>query len=242
MIHGMTVHGIQFPDDRTRPTTYYANDSGVGLLLDNYPRNGQGLRVGVLGLGAGTLATYARQGDVYRFYEINPVVIQLAEGEGGYFTFLQDSKADISIVAGDARISLEQELAAGEKQKFDMLVLDTFSSDSIPVHLVTKEAFALYLEHLAPNGVIAAHISNRHLDLQPVFWQLAQEFGLAIIQVEKSAGGNDGSFLSEWVLLTHDPALFDIPALKSRAILFDGYSSPIRLWTDDYSNLFQILK
>ena len=242
MIHGMTVHGIQYLDDRTRPTTYYAEDSGVGLLLQNYPRSGQGLRVGVLGLGAGTLATYAQLGDTYRFYEINPVVVQLAEGEGGYFTFLQDSKADISIASGDARISLEHELAVDGKQNFDVLILDTFSSDSIPVHLVTKEAFALYLDHLTPNGIIAAHISNRHLDLQPVLWQLAQEFGLTIIQVEKPAGMNDGSFLSEWILLTHDPAMFDIPAIKSRAISFDGYSSPIRLWTDDYSNLFQILK
>ena len=151
-------------------------------------------------------------------------------------------QADVSVVAGDARISLEQELIAGQNQNFDVLVLDTFSSDSIPVHLVTKEAFALYLEHLAPKGVIAAHISNRHLDLQPVFWQLAEEFGLAIIQVEEPAGENDGSFLSEWVLLTHNPALFEIPAIKSRSISFDAYNSQIRLWTDDYSNLFQILK
>ena len=112
---------------------------------------------------------------------------------------------------------------------------------SIPVHLVTKEAFALYLEHLAPNGVIAAHISNRHLDLQPVFWRLAQEFGLSMIQVEKQPNAN-GAFLSEWVLLTHDPALFEIPAIKTHAISFDGYDSPVRLWTDNYSNLFQILK
>jgi spermidine synthase len=242
MIHGMTVHGIQFLDDRARPTTYYGEDSGAGLLLRNYPRNGEGLRVGVLGLGAGTLGTYAQRGDVYRFYEINPVVIKLAEGEGGYFTFLKDSEAEVSVVAGDARISLEQELIAGQNQNFDVLVLDTFSSDSIPVHLVTKEAFALYLEHLAPKGVIAAHISNRHLDLQPVLWQLAQEFGLAIIQVERPASVNDGGFLSEWVLLTHDPALFEIPAIKSRSISFDAYNSQVRLWTDDYSNLFQILK
>ncbi len=242
MIHGMTVHGVQYVDDRTRPTTYYVEDSGVGLLLINHPKRGSGLRVGILGLGAGTLGTYAQQGDVYRFYEINSVVIKLAEGEGGYFTFLQDSKADVSIVAGDARISLEQELAAGEKQNFDVLVLDTFSSDSIPVHLVTKEAFALYLKHLTPNGVIAAHISNRHLDLQPVLWELAQEFGLEMILVDKPAGTGAGSFPSEWVLLTYDPSLFAIPAIKSHAIWFDGYSSPIRLWTDDYSNLFQILR
>ena len=242
MIHGMTVHGIQYSDDRARPTTYYREDSGAGLLLRNYPRNGDGLRVGILGLGAGTLGTYAQRGDAYRFYEINPVVIKLAEGEGGYFTFLKDSKAEVSVVAGDARISLEQELTAGQDQNFDVLVLDTFSSDSIPVHLVTKEEFALYLEHLAPKGVIAAHISNRHLNLQPVLWQLAQEFDLEMVLMDKPAKADDGGFPSEWVLLTHDPAILEIPTIESRAILFDTFKSPIRLWTDDYSNLFQILK
>ena len=238
MIHGMTVHGVQYLDDRTHPTTYYVEDSGVGLLLLNHPKRGQNMSVGVLGLGAGTLATYAQDGDVYRYYEINPVVVQLAEGEGGFFTYLQDSKADATVVLGDARISLEQE----QPQNFDVLVLDTFSSDSIPVHLVTKEAFALYLEHLKPDGIIAAHISNRHLDLRPVFWQLAQEFGLDIVQVDRPASSGRDSFPSEWILLTRNPALLEIPAIKSHAISFEGYNTPIKLWTDDYSNLFQILK
>ena len=238
MIHGMTVHGVQFLDDRTHPTTYYVEDSGVGLLLLNHPKRGQNMHVGVLGLGAGTLATYAQDGDVYRYYEINPVVVRLAEGEGGFFTFLHDSKADTTVVLGDARISLEQE----QPQNFDVLVLDTFSSDSIPVHLVTKEAFALYLKHLKPDGVIAAHISNRHLDLRPVFWQLAQEFGLDIVQVDRPASSGRDSYSSEWILLTRNPALLEIPAIKSHAISFEGYTSPIKLWTDDYSNLFQILK
>jgi spermidine synthase len=242
MIHGMTVHGVQYLKDRARPTTYYVEDSGVGLVLLNHPKRKLGMRVGALGLGVGTVATYASDGDVYRFYEINPVVVKLAEGEGGYFTFLSDSKADITVVDGDARISLERELAAGEKQNFDVMVLDTFSSDSIPVHLVTKEAFALYLDQLAPDGVIAAHISNRHLDLRPVFWQLAQKFKLAIVQVNRPASSGDNGFPSEWILLTRDPALLEIPAIKSHAISFEGYRTSIRLWTDDYSNLFQILK
>ncbi len=240
MVHGVTIHGVQYADDRSRPTTYYVKDSGVGLVLLNHPRTGHGMRVGVLGLGVGTLATYAQEGDVYRFYEINPVVIKLAEGQGGYFTFLKDSKADITVVAGDARISLEQELASGQHQNFAVLVLDTFSSDSIPVHLLTKEAFALYLEHLAQDGVIAAHISNRHLDLQPVFRRLAMEFGLAIVQVDRAAS-SDG-FPSEWILLARDPALLNAPAIQSRAIKFNDLDPSIRLWTDDYSNLFQILK
>jgi len=242
MIHGVTVHGVQFLNDRTRPTTYYVEDSGVGLLLLNHPKRGQNMRVGVLGLGVGTLAAYAQVGDVYRFYEINPVVVELAEGRGGYFTFLTDSQADINVVIGDARISLEQESETGNLQNFDVLVLDTFSSDSIPVHLVTKEAFALYLKHLAFDGVIAAHISNRHLDLQPVLWQLAQEFGLAILQVNRPASSQENGYPSEWILLARDSQLLEIPAIKSRGFSFEGYTTSIRLWTDDYSNLFQILK
>jgi hypothetical protein len=242
MIHGMTVHGIQFLDDRTRPTTYFVKDSGVGLLLLNHPKRGQNMRVGILGLGVGTLSAYTQDGDVYRYYEINPVVVQLAEGEGGFFTFLSDSKAETTVVLGDARISLEQELIHGKPQNFDVLILDTFSSDSIPVHLVTKEAFALYLDHLMPDGVIAAHISNRHLDLRPVFWQLAQEFGLDIIQVNRPPTLGDDGFSSNWILLTRDSALLEIPEIKSHATYFGDYNTSIKLWTDDYSNLFQILK
>jgi hypothetical protein len=242
MIHGLTVHGVQYTDDRARPTTYYVEDSGVGLLLRNRPHRGQDLRVGVLGLGVGTLTTYAQDGDVYRYYEINPVVVRLAEGEGGYFSFLLDSKAETTVITGDARISLEQELASGMPQNFDVLVLDTFSSDSIPVHLVTKEAFDLYLNHLAEDGVIAAHISNRHLDLQPVFWQLAQEFGLAIVQVDRPGTSGGGGFPSDWILLARDPAILEIPEIKSRAISFENYSTSIPLWTDDYSNLFLLIK
>ncbi|MCE9647867.1 MAG: fused MFS/spermidine synthase [Chloroflexi bacterium] len=242
MIHGMTIHGIQFLDDRKLPTTYFVKESGVGILLLNHPLRGNNMKVGVLGLGVGTLAAYAQPGDSYRFYEINPVVVDLAQGQGGYFTFLKDSQAQVAIVEGDARISLERELAAGQAQHFDVLVLDTFSSDSIPVHLVTREAFALYLQHLAPDGVIAAHISNRHLDLRPVFWQLSREFGLAIVQINRPASLGDKGFPSEWILLAHDPALLNTPEIQSHAVSFDGYSTTIRLWTDDYSNLFQILK
>lgn len=242
MIHGKTVHGIQLLSDRTKPTTYYVEDSGVGLLLLNHPKRGHHMQVGVLGLGVGTLATYALEGDVYRYYEINPAVVKLAEGQGGYFTFLTDSKAKTIVVIGDARISLENELAEGEPQNFDVLVLDTFSSDSIPVHLVTKEAFALYLNHLAPDGVIAAHISNRHLDLRPVMWKLAQEFGLTIVQVNRDVVSGENGFPSEWILLARAPAILEIPEIKSHAISFENYITSNQLWTDDYSNLFQILR
>jgi hypothetical protein len=242
MAHGITVHGLQFiEEDRNLPTTYYVRDGGAGLAILNHPRYGDSMRVGMLGVGTGTLVIYGREGDVYRLYEINPVVTELAEGRGGYFSFVEDSLADVTMILGDARISLERELAENGSQKFDVLVLDTFSSDSIPVHLVTKEATALYLEHLAPDGIIAAHITNLHLDLQPVFWRLADYYDLHMVRVEYE-GDDDGGYESHWILLARDPALLDIPALQERAIDLSGYSTDLKLWTDDYSNLFQILK
>ena len=243
MSHGVTVHGLQFikPELRDVPTTYYIPDGGAGLALMNHPRAGEGLKVGMLGLGIGTLAVYGQPGDEYRLYEINSIVVDLAEGQAGYFSFVSDSQAHVTSVLGDARISLERELAEGHPQNFDVLVLDTFSSDSIPVHLVTKEAFDLYLKHLAPDGIIAAHISNLHLDLKPVFWQLAKHYGLHLILVDYP-GDSNGGYPTEWLLLARDPALLQIPAIQAHAEDLSNYSTEIQLWTDDYSNLFQILK
>ena len=246
MSHGITVHGLQFLFDLKGPnipTTYYVPESGAGLAILHHPKYGydQHMRVGLLGLGVGTLLAYSQPGDVYRLYEINPVVIDLAAGVGDYFSFLSDSKADITVVPGDARISLQNELDQGNPQNFDVLVLDTFSSDSIPVHLVTKEAFAVYLAHLAPNGIIAAHITNLHLDLQPVFWELAQYYDLSMVRVNYP-GDSKGGYASHWILLARDPALLQIPAIHEHSIDLTGYSTTIKLWTDDYSNLFQILK
>jgi hypothetical protein len=243
MSHGITVHGLQFmsPELRRVPTTYYVVESGAGLAILNHPRYEQGQRVGMLGAGVATLAAYARPGDIYRLYEINPVAVELAEGQGDYFSFVTDSEAEITMVLGDARISLERELAEGRPQNFDVLVLDTFSSDSIPVHLVTKEAFAIYLAHLAPDGIIAAHITNLHLDLQPVFWRLAQHDGLSMARISYS-GDSRGGYTSDWILLARDPALLEVPAIRERMADLEGYSTNVKLWTDDYSNLFQILK
>jgi len=242
MVHGITVHGLQFIGaDRDLPTTYYVKDGGAGLAILNHPCYGHGLKVGMLGVGTGTLTIYGQPGDVYRLYEINPIVTNLAEGRGDYFSFVKDSRADVTMVLGDARISLERELAENGSQNFDVLVLDTFSSDSIPVHLVTKEALALYLEHLAPNGIIAAHITNLHLNLQPVFWELARYYGLSMVRVNYE-GDSNGSYASHWILLSRDPALLDMPAIQEHAVDLNGYSTDLKLWTDDYSNLFQILK
>jgi hypothetical protein len=243
MTHGITVHGLQFinPELRDVPTTYYVPEAGAGLAILNHPHYRHGLRVGMLGVGAGTLSAYGQPGDVYCLYEINPDVIDLAEGESEYFSFVKDSQAEVKMIPGDARISLERELDEGNPQNFDVLVLDTFSSDSIPVHLVTKEAFALYLAHLAPDGIIAAHITNLHLDLQPVFWQLAKYYDLSMVRVNY-AGDANGGYASHWILLARDPALLEIPAIQKRSVDLTGYSTNIKLWTDDYSNLFQILK
>jgi hypothetical protein len=243
LVHGITIHGAQFLDAERRhqPTMYFSETSGAGVALLNYPRRAEGLRVGVLGLGIGTLAAYGQPGDVFRFYEINPAVIALAEGEGGYFTFLQDSPATIEIVPGDARLSLEAELASDGSQAYDLLILDVFSSDSIPVHLLDVEAFELYLQHLQPDGMLVLHITNRHLDLVPVVWTLARHFDLSFVLID-DPGGRPAISRSIWVLLARDPALLEVPAIQARSVPMEGYTTDIRLWTDDYSNLFQILK
>jgi spermidine synthase len=162
-------------------------------------------------------------------------------GKNDFFSFLSDSKADLKIIPGDARISLQNELDSGNPQDFDVLVLDTFSSDSIPVHLITKEAFGVYLQHLAPDGIIAVHITNLHLDLQPVLWQLARYYGLNIVRINYE-GDTEGGYASQWILLARDPVVLKNPAIQERAVDLSGYSTAIKLWTDDYSNLFQILK
>jgi len=199
------------------------------------------MRVGVLGLGIGTLAAYGLPDDVYRFYEINPDVIEIALGKGGYFSYLQDSSATIEVVLGDARLSLERELQESGSQNYHVLVLDVFSSDSIPVYLLNREAFALYLDHLAPDGIIAVHISNRHLDLVPVVWKLADHFSLHRLLIDDE-GDNERAIRSRWFLLSRDESLLSIPELTTRARNMNGYTTSLPLWTDDYSNLLQIMR
>lgn len=244
LVHGATSHGAQFTasDKRGLPTTYYTEKSGIGLALLNEPKRPGPLRIGVLGLGIGILAAYTQPGDVIRFYEINPDVIRLAEGQGGFFTYLKDTRGQVEIVPGDARISLEQELAAGARQRFDLLVLDTFNGDSLPVHLLTREAFELYLQHLQPDGILAVHISNNYLDLRPVVYSLADEFQMGSAVIQTPADGDRAS-LSIWVLATRDKAFLQLPAIASRTLARPPEeTNGIRLWTDDYSNLFQILR
>jgi hypothetical protein len=242
LVHGITVHGFQFTasDKRDLPTAYYTPAGGGALAILNHPNRTNGMRVGVLGLGIGTLASYGQPGDVYRFYEINPLVIDLAQGKGGYFSFLSDSPAKIEIVPGDARLSLEQELASAGSQEYDVLLLDVFSSDSIPVHLLDKEAFEIYLAHLQPDGILALHLTNQYLDLVPVAWTLADHFNLNRVLI-RDPGGRNGS-PSIWMLLARDSSLLAAPNLQARADPMGGYKSTVGLWTDDYNNLFRILK
>lgn len=234
--HGTTFHGLQFqhPDKRHLPTAYYGFNSGIGLLIRSEPTHPP-RRIGVIGLGVGTIAYYGREGDVIRFYEINPDVERLARK---YFTYLSDSKADIQIVFGDGRLSLENE----PPQNFDILVLDAFSSDAVPVHLLTAQAMEIYLKHLKPEGVLAFHLSSVHLDLVQVVRRLAEHFHLHCLWLETYEDSQMGALSSDWVLLSGSRQSLDKPLLVSAASPFDTPAVSIDLWTDDHIHLLQILK
>ncbi len=240
--HGITMHGFQFttPVRKSRPTAYYAEDAGIGLTFLNHPQRPANLKAGMVGLGVGVLAVYGEPGDDFRFYEINPAVAEIAEGQ--YFSFMRDSAADINIVLGDGRISLESELSQSGTQNFDLLVIDAFNSDSIPTHLLTKEAFELYLAHLKPDGILALHVSNRHLNLRNVVWKLADEFGLPGVEITNSPPEDDTrSYRATWILLTQNEEFLAVPEIATAGAPPPSDLPDLRLWTDDYSNLFQIL-
>jgi spermidine synthase len=188
--------------------------------------------VGVIGLGIGTLAAYGRPGDLYRFYEISPTVIDFAKGEGGFFTFLTDSKAKVEVALGDARTTLEGE----EGQQFDVLVLDAFSSDSVPVHLLTLEAMKLYVKHLAPGGVLAFHLSNRSLELVPEASRVGREAKLVPVVIRKEAKSN-WALPSRWLLLAREKSSF-----VGLEITDDNPPSDGPLWTDDFSSLWPVVR
>jgi hypothetical protein len=237
--HGTIDHGEQFlwPQNRRWPTTYYAKGSGVGLAIQTIQMQGP-MHVGVIGLGAGTLTTYARPIDKYRVYDINPLVLKIAQTQ---FTFLLDCMAPHKVVLGDARLSLESELKDGPL-KFDVLAVDAFSGDAIPVHLLTREAFSLYWKHLNPDGVLAVHVSNRYLSLGPVVaLGAAEDHKTAkMVSFETSDRDDKQESDSDWVLVTSRPGFFEQPELKV-AHNIDPIPN-LRMWTDDYSNLYKILR
>jgi SAM-dependent methyltransferase len=234
LTHGTINHGEQLlnPARRHLATTYYGPNTGVGVAIREKGKD-HAIRVGVIGLGTGTLASYGREGDYFRFYEINPLVLRLARTE---FTFLGDSKARIDVAMGDARLSLEKEAP----ENFDVLAVDAFSSDSIPVHLLTLEAMQLYFRHLRPDGILAVHISNRYLDLQPVLRGEKDATGKLARVVDTEEDDSQDVFGATWVLITSPASGFDGEELSRSAEI--ASKRHVRLWTDDYSNLFQILK
>jgi hypothetical protein len=232
--HGGVTHGLQFVEPRLHniPTTYYGPQSGVGVMFRNIPRPAP-LRVGAIGLGIGTVAAYAQPGDLFRFYEINPDVLPMAMT---YFDFLKRSPARIEHIDGDARLSMQQE----PPQNYDVLILDAFSGDAIPVHLLTRECFELYLHHLRKGGIIAVHISNQHLNLAPVVQKLAEHFDMKSALVVNDIPA-PGQYVSGWMLLSTDDQWIHSPAIQQRATPLPVNESGVRLWTDDDTNLFQIL-
>jgi len=237
LVHGVIMHGEQdmTDDGRRKPSTYYQPSSGVGAAVAARQARGA-IRVGVIGLGTGTLAAYGRKGDLYRFYDINPQVIAIARSE---FTYLTDSAAAIEVALGDARLNLEREVP----QRFDLLAVDAFSSDAIPVHLITKEALGVYLRHVKPDGIVAFHVSNRFLNLVPVVAQLAKEHGAhATLVSDRGKDGDDDHTTTDWVLVSRDPKALKAPEIEAASPEVPEVEARWRTWTDDYSNLLQILR
>jgi len=237
LLSGQIYHGLQFTDpaDAMIPTAYFCPEQGMGVtfraLPDRTNRN-----IGVVGLGAGTLATYARAGDYLRFYEINPDVIRIAQT---YFTFLTNCPARLDLVPGDGRLSLEHEPC----QNFDLLLLDAFAGDSVPLHLLTDQAMQIYCRHLRPGGVIVFNISNSHVDLQPVIRALADQHGLTAVLVPPAmVDPREGKLASMWMLLTANPEFLRHPEVAAlmRSTAFVSSRPPL-LWTDDYSSILPIL-
>ena len=246
LIHGQINHGQQFtaPGLSVIPTTYYAKNSGIGSTFEFIPQRRFGghhnepLHVGVIGLGVGTVATYAEPQDRFRFYEINQQVIDIANS---HFTYLKDCQGKVDVILGDARISLERELAQGQENKFDILIIDAFSGDSIPMHLLTAEAFNLYLRHLKDDGVLAFHITNRHIDLSDPLRNLAGRIRWGAMRLGSNPENGIGS-PAEWAIISRNRPFID--ALFSAELIYLWRREVPKdiLWTDDFSNLFGTLK
>jgi hypothetical protein len=230
LYNGVTLHGLQFlsPSRSRLATVYYSPESGVGRMLDSHRTFGR--RVAIIGLGAGTLATYGRQGDQFRFYDINPAVIQVAQRD---FRFLAESDAQTAVLLGDGRLSLERE----PPKAFDVIVLDAFSDDSIPIHLLTREAIESYFQHLRDSGILAIHITNRYLDLDPVVEALAAALGKQVLLIHNPPDPDRGVSEADWAILS-DEALPDLAPYSHPP----ATSRKPRPWTDDFSNLFGALR
>lgn len=240
--HGVTTHGLQFsrPPYELWTTTYYGPESGIGLALDVAAPTAGARTIGLVGLGVGTISAYGMPGDNLRIYEINPAVLSLARER---FTFLSHTAADVKIVMGDARLSMEDELLHNAPQNFDVLALDAFSSDAIPIHLLTVEAFELYLRHLKPDGIIAVHISNRYLDLRPAIEGLAKRFNLHLATISHNPKDDDWwLYRTTWCLLTRDPQRLAHEQIQRAMDEPSDATAKTVLWTDDHASLIPVLK
>ena len=238
LVHGGIMHGGQLmsPQYRLRPSSYFGTSSGYGRMFASLPDTPR--KVGVIGLGAGSIIAYARKGDTFRFYEINPQVVDVASRE---FTFMQDTPAKIEVVLGDGRLSLEREPG----QQFDVLAMDAFSGDSIPMHLLTRQAMEIYLRHLKPGGVLAFQATNRFINIAPIVASLAAEFGLAAVLVtdfpENEEGPNYWTASTDQVLVTTNRKLLEADPIHSVATEI-SVPPGFRVWTDDFNNLLRVLK
>lgn len=231
--HGRIQHGRQSadPEKRRMPSSYYGERSGAGEAIRYYQKSGP-IRVGLVGLGAGTLAAYAQPDDTFRFYEINPEMIRLART---FFKYLSDCQGKWEIIPGDARLTLDAE----PPQKYDVLVLDAFSGDAIPTHLLTREAFEIYRRHLKPNGAIAVHVTNGYLRLEPVVRRLAEDCGMKVTRLCAPADASKMVDDSHWVVVTNNEDF--LSSHPSRPPSMPENEVRVPLWTDRYSNLFQLL-
>ena len=236
LLHGVINHGEQILDAKYRrePVSYFCHGTGIAeAMLAAKP--GVPRRIGILGLGCGTLAAYGRSGDTIRIYEINPLVLEIAHSE---FTYLGDTPAHVETVLGDGRLSLERE----PSQQFDVLVMDAFSGDSVPVHLITREAFQTYLRHLKPGGILAVNVSNKHLDLRPVMERGAAAVGRIALFYSYEASEEDSLCKNaDWVLIVEPSVRETQPKLYAAGQVLKPYAG-FRAWTDDFSNMFRILK
>jgi hypothetical protein len=239
MRHGRIFHGAQYLDaDRAeRATAYFTSGSGAARAIRSHPRrtSGEPLSVGVIGLGVGTLAVWSRPGDTFRFYEINPAAERLARE---YFTFLDDAEAEVEVVLGDGRIMLERELATALGElRYDVLVVDAFSGDAVPVHLLTLESIELYRRALAPDGVLVLQITNRHVDLERVVRGLAEATGLQALRLDHVPSENSGGIRNSWMWLAAEGT----PAPDGAGATHPTRAASV-LWTDDFSNLIGVLR
>jgi spermidine synthase len=236
-ISGTTIHGAEFfTDSGHTPLTYYHRDGPLGTLFSSQIRNSMS-RVGVVGLGVGSTAAYARPGETWTFYEIDPIVARIAS-DTRYFHFLSSASAKPRIVFGDARRSIADE----KGETFDLLVIDAFSSDAIPVHLITREALALYRSRLSNEGVIAWHISNRYLDLSPVLAALAKDAGMSVLKIDEHGLPKlaPGRFAADWILMTGSPAT--VQSLEASGWKPMAAKKVLRLWTDEFSNVLGVVR